>query len=86
MKRAYNWANDEGLLESIPLKKVRRPPNKRRERIPTEEERREILAAIRDEELRQFVSSMQETGARPGEWRKVRACDFREEMGAWVLP
>jgi integrase len=86
LKRAYNWANDEGLLESNPLKKVRRPQARRRERIPTGAERQQILAAIKDEEFRQFVRAMQETGARPGEVRKVTAAQFREDIGAWVLP
>ena len=86
LKRAYNWAEGEGLIDENPVKRVRRPPSKRRERIPTEGERQAILAAIRDEEFRQFVFAMQETGARPGEVRKVTAAHFREDLGAWVLP
>lgn len=85
IKRAYNWANDEGLLDANPVKRIRRPPNRRRERIPTDEERKQILAAIKDEEFRQFVFAMQETGARPGEVRKVAAAHFSEEDGAWIL-
>jgi hypothetical protein len=83
MKRAYNWAEDEGLVDTNPLKKVRRPPNKRRERIPTDQEKKEILAAIKDEEFRQFVMAMQATGARPGEVRRVTA---GPEPGGLLLP
>jgi integrase len=86
LKRAYNWADDEGLIDENPLKRVKRPPNKRRERIPTLEERQQILAAIKDEPFREFVFAMQETGARPGEVRKVTAAHFSEEHGTWVLP
>jgi len=86
LKRSYNWANDEGLLDENPLKRVKRPQNKRRERIPTADEREQILMAIKDEPFREFVFAMQETGARPGEVRKVTAAHFSEENGAWILP
>jgi integrase len=86
LKRSYNWANDEGLIDENPLKRVKRPQNKRRERIPTTEERQHILAAIKDEPFREFVFAMQETGARPGEVRKVTAAHFSEENEAWILP
>jgi integrase len=86
IKRAYNWAESEGILDENPLKHVKRPPNKRRERIPTNDERAAILGAIKDEGFRQFLYAMQETGARPGEVRKVAAAHFSEEHGAWILP
>src|SRR3954463_11506643 len=85
LKRSYNWANDEGLLDENPLKKVKRPPTKRRERIPTEDERKQTRQRTRDEPFREFVFAMTETGARPGEVRRVTAAHFDQEHGAWVL-
>jgi integrase len=86
LKRAYNWCEAEGILEKNPLKRVRKPPAVRRERILTQTEREEIIAAIRDQEFRDFVFALQETGCRPGEVRKVTAENVSLALGVWVLP
>lgn len=85
VKRAYNWADAEGILPSNPMKKVRKPPAVRRERILSPDERPEIMAAIRDQEFRDFVYALQETGCRPGEVRKVTAENVNLERGVWIL-
>jgi integrase len=85
VKRAFNWAHSEGLLPSNPLAGVKKPRQKARTRIITPQERKEILEAIKDEAFRLFVFAMQETGARPGEVRKVTAADVDLELGIWVL-
>src|SRR5262245_13988334 len=54
VKRAFNWADAEGVLSPNPVKKVRKPPARRRERILSRPERDEILAAIRDRQFRDF--------------------------------
>lgn len=48
VKRAYNECEAEGILTSNPLKKVRKPPAVRRERILTPDEWKHFFAAVRD--------------------------------------
>jgi integrase len=85
VKRAFNWATAEGLLDRNPVAGVRKPPPGRRDRILSQAERDEILAAIKDEEFRTFVVAMQETGCRPSEVARVTAADVNLDAGVWVL-
>ena len=85
VKRAYNWAEAEGILSTNPVKKVKKPPAARRERILDPKEREELFAAIRDQEFRDFIFALQETGGRPGEVRKVTAANVNLELGVWIL-
>ena len=85
VKRTFNWAEAEGVIASNPIRKVKKPTQKARSRIVAPAERKEILGAIKDGQFRQFVFAMQETGARPGEVRKVTAADVDLELGVWVL-
>jgi integrase len=84
-KRAFNWADAEGLLQPNPIKTVMKPPQRHRDRVLTTAEQQQILAAIKDEAFRQFVFAMQETGARPGECRKVTAANVNLDLGIWTL-
>lgn len=85
VKRAFNYAEAEGVIAASPLRKVAKPRPKARDRVLSAGEREEILAAIKDREFRWFVFAMQETGCRPGEVRKVTAghCDL--DHGLWVF-
>lgn len=72
VKRMFNWAvNDAGLLADSPLKAIKKPPKKRRNRVLTAEEREYVYGLIRDEQFRQFVFAMLDTGCRPSEVMKV---------------
>ncbi|MBA4064779.1 MAG: site-specific integrase, partial [Isosphaera sp.] len=85
VKRAYSWAEKQGLLAPNPLKGVEQEAAGRRDRVLTRGEQAEILAAIRDEPFRQFVRAMFETGARPGEVARVTAADVNLDLGVWVF-
>ncbi len=85
VKRAFNWADEEGLLKPNPIKSVKKPPQRHRDRVLTVEERQEILQAIPDQYFRDFVFAMQETGARPGEVRKVTAAHVNLDLGVWIF-
>lgn len=85
IKRTFTWAHAEGILDCNPLKNVKKPAQSPRTRIITPEEKKEILAAIKDEAFRSFVFAMQETGARPGEVRKVTAANVNLDLGNWFL-
>ena len=86
VKRAFNWAVDEGLLPVNPLKKVRKPKAVARERTLSAEEREQILAAIKDRPFREFVVALQETGCRPSEVARVTAAHYHRVHGTWVFP
>lgn len=85
LKRAYNWCEEEGLIPTNPMKKVRKPPAVRRERILAPSERIEIVTAIRDKEFRDFVFALQETGCRPGEVARVTAANVDLDNGVWIF-
>lgn len=85
VKRPFNWADAEGLLQPNPIKAVKKPPQRHRDRILTLEERGQILAAIKDQQFREFVLAMMETGARPGEVRKVTAAHVNLDLGVWIF-
>jgi hypothetical protein len=50
VKRTFNWAHAEGLLDVNPLNHVKKPAKRPRTRIVTSAEKKEILAAIRDKQ------------------------------------
>ncbi len=55
VKRAFNWADAEGVLQPNPIKAVQKPPQRHRDRVLTPEERPEILTTIKDQPFREFV-------------------------------
>jgi integrase len=85
VKRAFNWADAEGVLQRNPVKAVKKPPQRHRDRILLPGEREEILAAIKDRQFREFVFAMLGTGARPGEVRKVTVGHVNLELGLWIF-
>lgn len=85
VKRAFNWADAEGVLQPNPIRAVKKPPQHRRNRVLSKEERQQILDAIKDRHFREFVFAMMETGARPGEVRKVTAANVNLELGIWTF-
>jgi integrase/recombinase XerD len=85
LKRAFNWCEAEGILPVNPVKKVRKPPAKARDRILSEEERTQVLTAIKDQQFRDFDFALTETGCRPGEVRRITAADVNLEQGVWIL-
>jgi integrase len=85
VKRAFAWCKEQGLLSADPFESVSVPKGGKRERVLSEDERKEILAAIKDQNFRDFVFAMQETGCRPGEVRKVTAEHVNLDVGIWLL-
>lgn len=85
VKRVFSWSEQEGLIGSNPIKHVKKPAIRRRERLVTAEEKLQILAAIKDQSFKNFVFAMQETGARPSEVANVTASDCNLKDGVWIL-
>ena len=85
IKRAYSWADQQGLLPDNPLRIVKAGRPGRRTRVLTVDEVSEILTAIKDRPFREFVQAMIETGCRPSEVARVTAANVDFNLGVWVL-
>lgn len=84
LKVAINWAVTQGILRESPIKQLKKPPMARRDRVLTQAERRTIARAIRDRAFKIFLFALGQTGARPGEIRKVTAAHLHAS-GVWVF-
>jgi integrase len=82
---AFNWAAREGHIDRSPLRSIPRPPIARRERLLTREEIQAIRADVRDQEFRDFLTALVESGCRPGEAAQVEAKDIDLEAGSWTI-
>jgi hypothetical protein len=85
VKRAFNWATDEGLIAGNPFNEVAKPPGKRRDIILSVEEQNAIRDKCRDQCFKDFIFALQETGCRPGEVSNVTADEVDLEEGTWTL-
>jgi integrase len=85
VKRAFSWAEQQGLIPASPLRTLRAGRPGRRTRVLTADELAEILAAIRDSQFREFLQAMVETGCRPSEVARVTAADVDLDLGVWVF-
>lgn len=85
LKRVFNWAIGEGLLTENPLRLLKKPPAKRRDRYLSADDRRRILGSAKGKPFRMFLFALGQTGARPGEVARVTAADVDLDKGLWVL-
>ena len=86
LKRAFNWALDNGKITKNPLKGMKKPPPRARERFLTQEERQRIFDNYPEGDcFRDFLFAMENTGCRPGEVSMVTADQFEPRTGVWVL-
>ena len=86
VKRVYHWAVGEGYLDFTPLSGLRKPPSQRREVVLTTEQRGAILSTVTDRRFRDYLTLIQETGARPQEIRTVEARHVHPEQHVWIFP
>jgi integrase len=86
LKRAFNWAFENNKITRNPLKAVRKPPARARERFLTAEERQKIFDNYpAGDPFRDFLFALEQTGCRPGEVAMVTADHFEPHTGVWVL-
>jgi integrase len=85
LKRAFNWAVDEGYIAHSPVAKLRKPKAKHRETILSADQCQLILDESASDFF-DFVALLLETGVRPGEVRTVEARHVNTEQGLWVFP
>lgn len=84
-KSAFAWADAQGVFAPDPLRKVKAEPGRVRERVLSEAERAEVMAAIRDRQFKDFVSALLATGCRPSEVARVTAADVDLAVGTWIF-
>ncbi len=85
VKQMFNWAVENRLLTDNPLKHVKRPPKKKRNRVMDPAEREFLYKAIRDEQFREYCFALLETGARPMEVASVTAAHVSRDGSKWVF-
>lgn len=81
--RAFSWAWQEGVLLDNPLRGMRRPRPRCRQRCLTDEEYGAIIATAMGS-FKTFVRSLRQTGARPSELRQLTWDQVRTDR--WVIP
>jgi len=86
VKRAFNFAYAEGKIDSNPLRTVKKPPARARERFLTKEERQAIFDNYPEgDPFRDFLFALENTGCRPGEVAMVTAEHIDLQNGVWEL-
>lgn len=86
VRRAFSWADQQGVLSPNPLRALKAGRARRRTRVLSPEELSEILAVIRDRQFREFMHAMLETGCRPSEVARVTAANVNLALGVWLFP
>jgi integrase len=85
IRRLFNWAVKRKLIPENPILSVEKPPKRRRNRIMSSLERESVYKAIRDEQFREFLFAMLETGCRPSEVAKVSANQVSHDSTMWIF-
>ena len=73
IQRSMNWAVDQGLIERSPLPKVQKPAAESREVVISPDEFEDLLGRFPDQEFRDLLSTVWESGCRPQELFAVEA-------------
>ena len=84
--RAMQWAVDRKLLTASPLRGLERPSAGRREFLISDELRERIFATTPDQEFRDMLTVLFETGCRPQEARLARGEYYDRPGQRWVFP
>jgi integrase len=85
VRRAFSWADEEGILSPNPLRTLKAGRAAKRTRVLTAEEQAEILNTVRDKQFKTFLRAMLATGCRPSEVARVTAANVNLELGVWVF-
>lgn len=87
IQRVYNWAIEMGYLESSPIRKVPKPPAKRREIYMKPDDFQEIMSLIPlKDPFHDFVTFVWLSGSRPQEARHIEKRHFEPENERIVFP
>ncbi len=87
VQRAYNWAEEMGYFPATPLKKIKKPPAKRRELYTTPEDYQSVIALLSEgDPFRDIFVFAWFTGARPQEARHIEPRHVELENERIVFP
>jgi integrase len=87
VQRAYNWAEEMGYFVATPLKKIKKPPAKRRETHMTPEDFQTILAhLVEGDSFRDLFLFVWMTGCRPQEARHIEPRHVELDQERIVYP
>jgi integrase len=86
VKRAFSWAEQQGLIDRSPIAHMKRPPVPSRSTTLTVEQRQRIFESASDQAFRDLLFTAEMTGVRPQEIRRVEARHFDEGKGIWIFP
>ena len=81
-----NWAVEQGKLPYSPLARMKVGQMHGRERILTKEERKRVLAAVKNRTFKLFLQFLEQTGARPySEAAQIEADTINWDEGSILL-
>jgi integrase/recombinase XerC len=87
VQRSYNWAEEMGYIAATPLKKIKKPPAKRRETHMAPEDFQVILSHLGDgDPFRDLFLFVWMTGCRPQEVRHIEPRHVELEDERIVFP
>jgi len=86
IKRAFNWAEQQGHILKSPIRQIVKPTAKRREQFLTASDFKALLAVVKDATFRDVIEFCWETGCRVQEVRVIEAVHFQADRGRVELP
>jgi integrase len=83
---AFNWAVAQGIISKSPITSMTVPSPRSRggDQLLSESDHQRIVGSV-PSYLRDYLTALHDTGARPGEVAGVEAKHLNEAIGAWVL-
>ena len=86
VQRVFSWAMHERIIDFHPLHRIEaKPPRRRREIYYSAEQLSTVIANIKDQNFRDLVAFISETGCRPFEARIMEACHCQLSHGLVVF-
>jgi integrase len=86
VKRAFNWALDEEIIDRSPLVRMKKPTREAREMALSPSEYAQVIEVVKEPCFRDLLEVAWETGARPQELRKIEARFLELEKSRIVFP
>lgn len=86
VQRAFNWAEEQQLIERSPIARMKKPRCKRREVVISQAEFDHLLELTKGKNFRELLVTAWETGARPQELTRVEARHVDLANERWVFP
>jgi integrase len=86
VKRPFNWALDEEIIDRSPLARMKKPAREAREMALSPTEYAQVIEAVKEPCSRDLLEVAWESGARPQELRKIEARYVDRESSRVVFP